>query len=100
MYTAEQPSVAPADVPVDVIVLVAPSRSTARDQFLRTIAELKSGGRTAVLVVFPDLVDAETARSLHGLASRVRGASTRRQSCRRSDELLDSLWRQRSHPES
>jgi response regulator RpfG family c-di-GMP phosphodiesterase len=127
MYAPEYPSAAPADEPIDVIVLIAPSPSTSRDQFLRTIAELKSDGRTAVVVVFPHFADTETlarvstagadlcvvaptshdlfacmerARSLHRLASRDGSASTRRQNCRRNDELLDTLWKKRSHRES
>jgi hypothetical protein len=128
MYTVEtQPSMSAVDAPIDVIVLIAPARSTSYDQFLRTIAELKAGGRAAVLVVLPQLADAETlqrvatagadvcvvaptsddlfpfierARSVHRDASRNANASTRRQNCRRNDELLDTLWRKRSHRES
>jgi hypothetical protein len=126
VYAAEHPSLAPVGAPTDVIVLIAPS-STSCEQLLRTIAELKSGGRAAVLVVFPHLADTETvtrastagadlcvvaptsgdlfscierARAVHRLASRDGTASTRHQNCRRSDEVLDTLWRKRSHRES
>jgi hypothetical protein len=39
----------------------------------------------------------ERARPLHGHASRNGGASTPHQDDRRADELLDTLWRKRSH---
>lgn len=123
MYAPELPTVFPVEAPVDVIVLIAPSPSTSPGQFMRTIADLKSDGRTAVLVVFPHLADIETlarastagadlcvvaptsgdvahyierARSAHRRASRNGTASTRRQNGRRRDELLDTLWRKRS----
>ncbi len=41
---AEQLSVSPVEATIDVVVLVAPTRSTVRDQFLRTVAELESAG--------------------------------------------------------
>ncbi|MDQ1511645.1 MAG: hypothetical protein QOG50_3489 [Actinomycetota bacterium] len=123
MYAPEFPPLSPAEAPIDVIVLVAPSPSTSPGQFMRTIADLKSDGRAAVLVVFPHLADTETlarastagadlcvvaptaddvvpyierARSEHRVASRNGIASTRRQNGRRRDELLDTLWRKRS----
>jgi hypothetical protein len=127
MYIPEHATQPPADTPLDVIVLIAPSRSTSGDQFLRTIAELKSAGRAAILVVFPRVADAQTlaqastagadlcvvaptvdelfpsidrARSVHRSTSRKRTASTRDRNCRRGDELLDTLWRKRSQHES
>jgi hypothetical protein len=127
VYAAEHPSVSPVEAPTDVIVLMAPPRSTSCEQLLRTIAELKSGGRAAVLVVFPHLADTETfarastagadlcvvaptsgalfscierARSAYRLAARDGTERTRRLNCRRSDEVLDTLWRKRSHRES
>jgi response regulator RpfG family c-di-GMP phosphodiesterase len=123
MYTAEHPAHSRPDAPLDVIVLVAPSRSTSGDQFLHTIAELKSAGRAAILVVFPHLADTQTlseasaagadlcvvaptsdelfpsierARSVHRTTSRTGTGSTRDRNCRRGDELLDTLWRKRS----
>ncbi len=57
---AEQLSVSPVEATIDVVVLVAPSPSTVRDQFLRTVAELKSAGLFACI---------ERARSIHRLAA-------------------------------
>lgn len=127
MYTAELPPHSRPDAPLDVIVLVAPSRRPPGDQFLRTIAELKSAGRAAILVVFAHVADTETlaqasaagadlcvvaptsdelfpsierARSVHRITSRSGTASTRDRNCRRGDELLDTLWRKRSQRKS
>lgn len=127
MYTAEHLPHSRPDAPLDVIVLVAPSRSTSGGQFLHTIAELKSAGRAAILVVFPHVADTQTlaqasaagadlcvvaptadelfasierARSLHRTTSRTGTASTRDPNCRRGDELLNALWRKRSQRES
>jgi len=126
MYTDEHVSASP-DAPLDVIVLIAPSRGAPADQFLRTIAELKSAGRAAVLVILPHVADTATlvqasaagadlcvvaptsdelfpsierARSVHRSNSREGSPATRRKNCRRSDELLDTLWKKRSHRES
>ncbi len=127
MYADEHPPVALIEGPTDVIVLIAPSPGTSCDQLLRTITELKAGGRAAVLVVFPRLADTEAvvrawaagadlcavaptseelfrcmerARSVHRLASRDGTPSARPQNCRRSDELLDTLWRKRARRQS
>ena len=67
MYAPELPEASPVEAPVDV--------SSSGD-------------------LSPSI---ESARSLHRRASHNRTASTRRQQSRREDELLDTLWRTRSH---
>jgi len=101
----------------DVIVFLAPSRSRACSRILRAIAEIKSAGRAAVLVVFTREVDdsmrrrftaagadlcvvAPAADDLYGHIQRARALHTARDAdrARTDDGLLDALWSRRSQP--
>ena len=101
----------------DVIVFLAPSRSRACSRLLHAIAEIKSGGRAAVLVVFTHEVDdsirrrfmaagadlcvvAPASEDLYGHIQRARALHTARDAdrARTDDGLLDALWSRRSQP--
>jgi hypothetical protein len=101
----------------DVIVFLAPTRSRACNRLLRAIADIKSNGRAAVLVVFTREVDdavrqrfltagadlcvvAPPADDLFGPIQRARALHEARVAARArtDDHLLDALWLRRSQP--
>jgi len=101
----------------DVIVFLAPTRSRACNRLLRAIADIKSGGRAAVLVVFTREVDDAVRRRfvaagadlcvvapagddlfVHIQRARALHSARDADRARADDDLLDSLWLRRSQP--
>ena len=113
-HPIRQPGAEPLDEPnepMDVVVLVAPDQVGLSQQFVDAIAQMKTRGAAAVLVVFPSVVDAETLQlvtdaganhcvvaptsgELFGHIERAR--SIRRQVVATEDDPLDIFWRTRS----
>jgi hypothetical protein len=109
---ARVPMSAQTNEPMDVVVLVVPDQTGLSPEFLDAIAEVRSRGDAAVLVVFPRAVDADSVLRAEAAGANhcaVAPASAelfthieRARALRRhaivegADDPLDALWRARS----
>ena len=103
------------DAPIDVVVLVVPDHGLApgglAQEFLGAIAQMRTRGDAAILVVFPSAVEPEVFARAEGagashcvvaptsadLFRHIERARTLRRQSTSVDDPLDALWRTRPH---